>query len=131
MKRIAILVLIFSFISCTAKKEDLDPNTLTIKFWEMLFFKPQECNSFMRDRMAVQSNKRYFKASKEQVEDFCKDTQSYIRLYTKPIKIDAEVDTEYKPDEFYLMNALLHSPKNVHKVRTAVIKLDGRWYILP
>lgn len=87
----------------------------------------------MENYMAVQSNKNYFKASKEQARAFCKEEniKNYIRYYTKPTKIEAEVDTEYKKDEFYLMNALLYAPKGVHKARTVVIKIDERWYVVP
>lgn len=119
-------------LSCTKKTSYQKPEDLAVAFWNMLFFQPSNCFKFMKDHMALESNREFHPASEEQARHFCERREDYIRLYTKPINITARVDTEYQKGKIYLIGVELHTPRGEPTVvKTSVVKIKDRWYVVP
>lgn len=126
----ALLILLFS---CGKGPSYKKPEDLAIAFWSMAFYNPSECEDFMSQNMAVVfAFKLFAPASKEQAKVFCENLSDYTRLYTKPIKITAQVEVEYEKDKRYLINTLLHHQRGEPTpVKTFVVKIKDRWYVVP
>lgn len=134
MRLVFLLIasLFLFLLSCTKKPSYEKPEDLAVAFWHVLFFQPSDCIKFMKNHMALESNRVFYPASQEQAEQFCNHREEYIRLYTKPIKITAKVDTEYEKGKFYLMGVELHTPRGEPTVvKTPVVKIKERWYVVP
>ena len=133
--RLFFVLLVLFLASCSKDVQYKDPKDIAIAFWTMALLEPSKCEDFMGKHMAVSFARGLFApASKEQAKVFCQGLKEYKSVYsTSGLKnITAQIDIEYEKDKRYLVAVLLHYPLGQPiPIRTYVVKIKERWYVVP